>query len=489
KHNMGKLGTYTKRLFILYAAISVICIATLLLVSYVLLRTRSSPVINHRASGMKKTYINGVMTSLSTRRRPYTMGEHYFLAPELDQYYHYTKLNTVTTEFDESNKVRNVDVTRYRHKVSLLNMNIRSAGLFLQVVEQHKHQATSGGSCLYGVSESANYRSVCSFRDFYNGTYIVYCPPAPVKTTESRCWKVTVQLQCVNFTAYSSLYQSLHKTIWRRRVCDNDTNKGIVLGNWPLMRAMKKDASSKNVVTWHLIHKRKWEARMNYGKWFRSLNRSTLCACVKSFGNIYMYGSSHMRFKFDYLLDECYKRPTDLAKKHGKACVGNLHYTWYRFSDQFGRILSDRKDTFKKKDLVFLQTGAHDTSSRGLAVAMSTGIRQFIESLSAFAEVSHRKGFKLVVLTSPPFRDIDNKTNTMGGRNNFALAAFNEMIRVKAAYMGVEVFDEFSILLPRQDENTCNSHYICYNGKLQKITGTVGVTTMQMTMANVCNLM
>ena len=446
-----------------------------------LLRTQSRPVINH---------MNGVATSLSTRRRPYTMGEHYFLAPELDQYYRYTKLNTATT-FDQSNKVRKVDITQYRHTVSVLNRNIRSAGLFLLVVERHKHQATSGGSCLYGVSESANFRSVCSFRDFYNGTYIVYCPQGPAKMTESRCWKVTVQLQCVNFTAYSSLFQSVHKNIWTRRVCDNETNKGTsqVLWNWPLIRALTRDASRKNVVTWHLDHDRKWEARLRDGNWFRSLNRSSLCACVKSFGNIYMYGSSHMRFKFDYLLDECYERPADLTRKHHKASVGNLHYTWYRFSDEFGRILSDRNDTFEKKDLVFVQTGAHDTSSRGLAVAMSTGIRQFVESLAAFAEVSHRKGFKLVVLTSPPFRDIDNKTNTMGGRNNFALAAFNEMIRVKAAYMGVEVFDEFSILVPRQDENTCNSHYICYNTHLRKITGTVGVTTMQMTMANVCNLM
>ena len=173
---------------------------------------------------------------------------------------------------------------------------------------------------------------------------------------------------------------------------------------------------------------------MNDGKWFRSLNRSSMCACVKRCGNIYMYGSSHIRFKFDYLLGECYKRPTDFAKKHAKASVGNLHYTWYRFSDQFGRLLSDRKDNFKKKDLVYIQTGVHDKSSRGLAVAMSTGIRQFVASLVAFAEVSHRKGFELVVLTSPPFHDIDNKTKTMGGRNNFALAEFKEMIRVKAAY-------------------------------------------------------
>ncbi|KAI0240886.1 hypothetical protein LSAT2_008318 [Lamellibrachia satsuma] len=195
-----------------------------------------------------------------------------------------------------------------------------------------------------------------------------------------------------------------------------------------------------------------------------------------------------MRFKFDYLLDECYQRPASLIRKHYQTSVGNLNYTWYRFSDEFGRNLSDRKLTFSENDLVFVQTGAHDLSQRGLAFAMSTGIRRFVESLAAFAGVSQRTGFTFVVLTSPPSRDTDDTRNTLGGRNNFALAAFNEMIRVKAADLGVDVFDEFSILLPRQDENTCGSHYICYDKRTQNITGTVGLTTMQMTMASVCNL-
>ena len=63
--------------------------------------------------------------------------------------------------------------------------------------------------------------------------------------------KVTVQLQCVNFSAYSSLYQLLHKIIWTRRVCDDGTDNGTsqVLRNWPLKRALKRDGSRKNVVT------------------------------------------------------------------------------------------------------------------------------------------------------------------------------------------------------------------------------------------------
>ena len=138
---MAELGTYTKRLFSISTEITVICIATLLVVSYVLLRRLSRPILNPRLRGMKKMNTNGA-TSQSTRRRPYTMGEHYFLAPELDQYCRYSNINTVTTEFKEAIKMRNVGITWYRHKVSLLNRNIRSAGLFLLVVVQS--QVSSG---------------------------------------------------------------------------------------------------------------------------------------------------------------------------------------------------------------------------------------------------------------------------------------------------------------------------------------------------------
>ena len=424
---MAKLDRYLKQ----FAAIIGVAIVALLAVNCILRRrpTLTNPAYDDTFSGTWDTNTNDLATVLSKAERPYTIGEHYFLAPELDQYNHYKNLNIVT-RFNASNNMRNVDISQYRHTVSLLKRNIRITGLFLLVAEQHKYRATSGGSCLYGVSESANFRSVCSFRDFYNGTYILYCPPAPTKTTTTNCWKVTVQLQCVNFSAYSSLYKTLHKMIWTRRVCVNDAKKATLrVLNWPLIRALKRDASRKNVVTWHFDKNRKWTARMQDGKWFRSLKNSHLCACVKSFGNIYIYGSSHMRYKYDYLIDKCYERPADLVRKHYTISVANLHYSWTIFPDEFGRILSDKSHTLKEKDLVFVQTGAHDLSTRGLAIAMSTGIRRFAESLAELEEVSQRKGFKVVVLTSPPNPDIDNRLKTRGGLNNFATTAFNEMIR------------------------------------------------------------
>ena len=147
---MAKLDRYLKQ----FAAIIGVGIVALLAVNCILRRrpTHTNPAYDDTFSGTWETITNDLATVLSKAERPYTIGEHYFLAPELDQYNHYKNLNIVT-RFNASNSMRNVDISQYRHTVSLLKRNIRITGLFLLVVEQHKYRATSGGSCLYGVSE------------------------------------------------------------------------------------------------------------------------------------------------------------------------------------------------------------------------------------------------------------------------------------------------------------------------------------------------
>ena len=157
---IAKLDRYLKQ----FAAIIAVDIAALLAVNCILHRrpTLTSLAHYHTLLVTRERNTNDLTTALSTLERPFTIGEHYFLAPELDQYNHYRNLHIVT-RFNASNNMRNVDISQYHHTVSLVKKNIRIAGLFLLVVDQHKDRATSGGSCLYGVSESSNFRSVCSF--------------------------------------------------------------------------------------------------------------------------------------------------------------------------------------------------------------------------------------------------------------------------------------------------------------------------------------
>ena len=382
--------------------------------------------------------------------------------------------------------MRTVESSQYSHKIKLLPSDAHTDGVFLRVDERYMGKVTSGGSCLYGDSDWAGYRSVCTSRDLYNGTYVVYCPRAG-KTT---CCNVTLHLQCVDFSAYTSLYRPLRDVIWTRLVCDAATGRrpSHACETRSSSHTLRRDAAKRNIITWHYSdNDRKWSVRTSDTRWFRSLKRNTLCACVKRFGNVYMFGASHMRYKYDYLMEECYGIPTNLPQKHMSTSVGNLHYRWCTYADQFDRIFLSNV-TFKRNDLVLLQTGAHDLARRGMAASMATSIRGFVEILAVFSDSSKKRGFKLVLLTSPPCPDGLRKVATRGGRNIFAVAAFNQMLRAKAAHLNVVVFDEFSVILPRQNSNVCGTHYICYDKYLHKITGAVGVTTTQMMMASFCKL-
>ena len=169
---------------------------------------------------------------------PYLIDEHFFLEPEIDQFYHYLRRN-ISTDFTVGLLKRTVDSTKYSYKITLLPSDAHTDG----VDERYKGNMTSGGSCLYGVGDWAGFRSVCTSRDLYNGTYVVYCPRA----SDATCCKVTLHLQCVNFSAYTSLYRPLRDVIWKRRVCDAATRKAAEprLGDSLLVHALRRDAARK----------------------------------------------------------------------------------------------------------------------------------------------------------------------------------------------------------------------------------------------------
>jgi len=116
-----------------------------------------------------RTRMRHVETILTS---PYLIDEHYFLEPEIDQFYHYIRRN-ISTDFTVGLINRTVDSSKYSYKITLLPSDAHTDGVFLRVDERYKGKVTSGGSCLYGVSDWASYISVCTSRDLYNGTYDV----------------------------------------------------------------------------------------------------------------------------------------------------------------------------------------------------------------------------------------------------------------------------------------------------------------------------
>ncbi|KAI0235852.1 hypothetical protein LSAT2_013612 [Lamellibrachia satsuma] len=83
-------------------------------------------------------------------------------------------------------------------------------------------------------------------------------------------------------------------------------------------------------------------------------------------------------------------------------------------------------------------------------------------------------------------RSADKTVPSVGSRNNFALAALNRKLKTELLSKKVNVFDEFSILLPQQNRNSCGCHFMCRGIKNNKtyIYGRVGIVAASMLVYN-----
>ena len=82
--------------------------------------------------------------------------------------------------------------------MTLLFNRPASDGVFILIKESLKGKATSGGGSLTVYAEYFS-RDLCSYRDMFNGTYIVWCPPMVLGGRRD----FVMKLQFVNFSAYA----------------------------------------------------------------------------------------------------------------------------------------------------------------------------------------------------------------------------------------------------------------------------------------------
>ena len=426
------------------------------------------------------------------RRRP---APDAWMPTELRQYNRFRKTNGEFESFlyiPHSDKILLPvpNISEYAYSIVLSGSKTTSTEIVLRVREKRRGKRTRGGACLYAEVGSGLARGVCSFHDFFNGVYVVWCPRDPAV-----CTNVTLQLQCVDFGAYSSTIGALHHRLWQRTVCADDEREGArrrpaTRDEARLLTSLKRDATEKNDAV-------SWRRETLRSAWYPSellalptdRARDRLCACVKRFDRIVLVGASHMRNKFDFILETCSPGGNVLPKKHSSTSSGNAVYVKCPLVDDFNSVRHlETNVTLTPRSLVILQTGSHDLVYKGLPVTMEKQVERFVDILHDIKLSSNRIGFQLILQTMPPVPDV-SLFHTEGGRNNFAAAALMQLLTIRARNLHVEVFDEFHTLLRMQYDNVCGLHYICRSGKPQLLTiGHSGMSVFFLQMSRLCKV-
>ena len=238
----------------------------------------------------------------------------------------------------------------------------------------------------------------------------------------------------------------------------------------------------RNAVAWQRQHDM-WQARLSWQKGYMFvMNKTALCERLKRLGQAIFIGASHMRYKSDHTISQCYELSSEINRKHASLTIGNVEYIRRLYAEEFQTIPAElSKRNLTNDDLVLVQTGAFDMYSRGLQKSLTFAVPVFSRVLREIHDLSRKRGFRVVFVTSPSYPRSNSRTSR-GSRNNFALAAFNGSMKKEMADIGVEIFDEFSALLAHEEEvSICGEHYLCRTFRNdERLSGELGKTAAEL---------
>ena len=371
------------------------------------------------------------------------------------------------------------DQTRYTYDIRAVEATRRCSDVRVRLDEFYDGKRTVGGSCILVQTDNPTERQLCSYTDYFNGTYTIWCPAPP-----TTCAVLTIQRQCVDFlffVKYDDPVLPLDQLVLRRSVCPWNTTTGCTT-----------HGHANSPATW-MRNGTSWTVGYVRGEPVSTLlDGNAICECLRrKFDRFVMVGSSHMRYKSDYMMTRCLgERSMDKVKRrHGSFSKGNKYFYIASYSQDFVPLWENylQKLNLTKNSIVLFQTGAHAVAYRGINNAIGTELDIYLKALVNIKHLADKIGFKMVVLTSPPFPDHSRNDDRLF-RNNYALAALSRLLQDKLPLYGLQVFDEFGVILPQQNNDTklCGDHYLCrIPGK--GVHGYVGITALRLLMTDICD--
>ena len=397
---------------------------------------------------------------------------------ELEQYRQFVKM--------DARKNRHKTMSGYSYRVELIGNRSTTQGIFVRIEERYQNRSTKGGSTFVITSDGYGLL-LCPYRDMFNGTYIVWCPP--IVSGQRRA--ITVLLQFVDFSAFTmARVQSIKYVIYHHDIrLDRYPEVPEPLNMPEITSVLKNYMNKKDVVEWY-EENGSWIVQLASGQRFIAPETHEMCRCVKRMKRVVMIGASHMRYVFDYVAEQCYHRKIPGFFYSSHAAIENLVYLQRSFNIEFDTLTRRRIFGIKlrKDDVIFTQLGSHSLVKQGLKHMLDTEIKEHVKTLVALRKGAGVPASNFVVVIQPPLPYHETGLRHNGNRNSACVAVATRQFKSLLAVHKFNVFDQFSILRPQQEQDVCFGHYMCrtFNGKHIRVYGGVGIHVAKLMMAHMC---
>lgn len=350
------------------------------------------------------------------------------------------------------------------------NTKVR-ANVVFWIKERFDKKPTKGGSSFDALVIGDQFANKCAVTDHFNGNYSVCCD------MQETCMNVTLTLMYVNFTAYMS-YRNLMGTnlfFFFKKICvsysytSSSAHKNNEVAN--TNEYEKKQGSTRQI---RIISRSKyqpglWTYADNIWQWigdgtkYNQPSKANLDECLAQLHTVYMYGDSHMRFYFMYILSILGAISSAHHSKFTHEKIKNVIFQATNYSTVLAGELtklmqSNMTRTSVKKDVLILTAGCWDIAFSSMEVSLISvnKLVRIVNKLKRHPRWSHAN---LIWMTIPPFTNHE----AIDYQNNYNRAAVNAYIIPLMNKIGFTVIDVYPILNTFNNAVVDRAHYISFS--------------------------
>jgi hypothetical protein len=353
---------------------------------------------------------------------------------------------------------------------------------------------SSGGSTFEISASSSEFLALCLVRDNFDNSYSVRCEvPYSGERKSSECLKVAVRLESEHFDAFSDIgvgdYVPLEELLKHDNVCIKAlSDKAVQSSNQFWFQSNLSSAAINPLPPYETYA---WGSMTP-----KYYTRSSMDQCYAK-SEIIFVGESHLCYLFDVSLN-MYVDKRVVPKKHSNMSVSGMSFKKILFATRIADFLDEITCTSHRRVTTFiLQTGSWDLMffpPRGFINSpyQSKAVVMAMKRLWARIKDQCEDHVRIVWMSTMPHPLCkDNEMDCSYWRNNAAISAVNEQLRIGLSDIGMKRFtyvDTGRVLLPRfhWKEVAGHDHFLVAGGPNGIATTPGGMALLHQVLSIAC---